>query len=232
MADGWMADGYGRWLMSISHSHQPSAISHVALFVTPLCRVHFLELELLLVEHRLAADAGELPRRDVREVPVVAQRLAVRGLALLSEVAAARFAALQRVEREQLRELEIVADAAGVFEALVQIIRRARHRHVLPELLAQLRNRLERAPQALLVPRHPDVVPHDAPELAVNLADAAAPFDREQAVDLALRAARRFPERLVIGRHLRERRARDVVADGVRDDEVAVGEPLHQRARA
>src|SRR5947208_13067534 len=110
MADGWMADGYGRW--TINHqpsaiSHQPSAISHVALLVTALCRVHFLELQLLLVEHRLAADAGELPRGDVREVPVVAQRLAVRRLALFAEVAAARFAALQRVEREQLRELEI-----------------------------------------------------------------------------------------------------------------------------
>src|SRR5207244_2966630 len=86
--------------------------------VTTLRRMHFLELQLLFVEHRLAADAGELPRGDVRIILVVAQRFAVGRLALLAEVAAARFAAVQRVEGEQLGELEVVADAAGVLEAL------------------------------------------------------------------------------------------------------------------
>jgi hypothetical protein len=37
-------------------------------------------------------------------------------------------------------------------------------------------NRLQGAREARLGPRHPDVVPHDAAELAVNLADAAAPL--------------------------------------------------------
>ena len=45
-------------------------------------------------------------------------------------------------------------------------------------------------------------------------------------------AVRRLLEGVVVGRDLRQRRAGQVVADGVGDDEVAVGQPLHQRARA
>src|SRR3954451_17832560 len=52
------------------------------LLVTALREVDVLELERLLVERRCVADAGELPRRDVREVGVVAQRLALLGLVL------------------------------------------------------------------------------------------------------------------------------------------------------
>ena len=47
-----------------------------------------------------------------------------------------------------------------------------------------------------------------------------------------LTAAVGFLERFVLDRHGRQRRAREVVADRVGDDEVAVGEPLHQCARA
>src|SRR5262252_7012728 len=100
MADGFRSNGPSR---RVSMSHQPSAIY---LFVAPLRRVHFLELERLLVQRRLAADAGEFPRRHIREVRVVAQRLAIGRLALLAEMAAARFTAVQRVERQQFRELE------------------------------------------------------------------------------------------------------------------------------
>src|SRR5262245_23439726 len=149
---------YGRSTMV----HMPSPISPQPLLVAPLRRMHFLELQRLLVEHRFSADAGELPRRHVREIRVVAQRFAVGRLALLAEVAAARLAAVQGIEREQFRELEVVGDAAGVFEALVQVVVRARYGYVVPELVAQLRNRLERATQARIRTRHADVVPHDA----------------------------------------------------------------------
>jgi hypothetical protein len=84
--------------------------------------VNFLELERLLVQFRRPADPGKPPRRHVRKVRVVAQRLAVGRLAFFAEVAAARFLAVERVEREQFGELEIVGDAAGVLETLVQIV--------------------------------------------------------------------------------------------------------------
>ena len=47
---------------------------------------------------RFLADACELPRRDVRVRGVVAQRFAVRRLALLAEVPAARLPAVERVD--------------------------------------------------------------------------------------------------------------------------------------
>ena len=78
--------------------------------------MHFVEDKRLLVQFRLLSDACELPRRDVRIVVIVSQRLAFRRLALLAEVPAARFPAFACVERQQLRELEVVGDAAGVLE--------------------------------------------------------------------------------------------------------------------
>ncbi len=178
------------------------------------------------------ADAGELPRRHIRIILVVAQRLVVGRLALLAEVAAARLAAFERVERQQLGELEVVGHAAGVLEALVEVVLRAGHRDVVPELLAQLRNLLERVLQPRLVARHPDVVPQDGAERAVNRVDRLAALDRQQRVDALLNRVRRGLERVVIGRDLGQRRARQVVADRVGDDEVAVRQPLHQRAGA
>src|SRR6266850_4146250 len=66
--------------------------------IAPLRRLHVLAMERFLVERRLHAHAFELPRRDVREVTVVSERLSLGRLALLAEVAAARFGALERVE--------------------------------------------------------------------------------------------------------------------------------------
>ena len=56
-----------------------------------------------LVEHGFVADARELPRGDVREVLVVAERLAVLGLVLLAEVPAADLVAVQRVAARAAR---------------------------------------------------------------------------------------------------------------------------------
>ena len=85
-----------------------------------------------------AAGRSGLPGGDVGEVLVVAQGLAVRRLALLAEVAAARLLAVQRVEAHQLGELEEVGHPAGLLERLVQLRAAARDGDVLPELLAQL----------------------------------------------------------------------------------------------
>ena len=59
---------------------------------------------------------------------VVAQRLAVLGLVLDAEVAAAALLAVQRVEAQQLAELEEVGDAAGLLERLVERLVRRRAR--------------------------------------------------------------------------------------------------------
>jgi hypothetical protein len=76
--------------------------------------MHVLERERLDVPHRRLALASILPRRDMRELIVLTQGFVVGGLAFFAEVSAARLAALQRIERQELRELEVIGDAAGV----------------------------------------------------------------------------------------------------------------------
>ena len=85
--------------------------------------MNLVEHQGFLVQRRALADALELPGRDVRVVLVVAERLALRRLALLAEVTTARFPAFERVEREEFGELEVVGDAAGVLEALIEVVR-------------------------------------------------------------------------------------------------------------
>src|SRR5207237_4733005 len=92
------------------------------------------------------SDSLELPRRDVRVIPVVAQRFAVGRLALFAKMPATRFAAVQGVERQQLTELEVVGDTARILERLIEVVRCARPRYVVPELFAQARDPLECAP--------------------------------------------------------------------------------------
>src|SRR4051794_12313589 len=64
--------------------------------VASLRRLHVFERQMLLVERLRPPHALKLPRRHVREMLIVAARFAVRCLAFLAEVAAARFGAMQR----------------------------------------------------------------------------------------------------------------------------------------
>src|SRR6516225_6825235 len=104
--------------------------------VAPRREVHAVEVERLDVADGRNAVAAEFPCRHVAEPRVVAPRLAVFGLELLAEVASARLAALERVEADQLPELEEVRDAARVLERLVELVPVAGHVEVLPEFLA------------------------------------------------------------------------------------------------
>src|SRR5207342_892700 len=88
--------------------------------VAPPARGDVLEDEVLLVEDGGLARARVLPGGDIGEVLVVALGLAVVGLALGPEMAAAALGAVQRIEAHELRELEEVRDAAGLLQRLVQ----------------------------------------------------------------------------------------------------------------
>ena len=72
------------------------------------------------------AVTGELPGRDVGVAVVVAQRLAVLGLRLGPEVAAAGLAPVERVDAHQLAELEEVGHPA-VREAQESVRQRVEH---------------------------------------------------------------------------------------------------------
>src|SRR5689334_4593949 len=126
------------------------------------------ECQGLLVALRRLARPGELPRRDVAELLVVALRLALGGLVLLPEMAAARFPALEGVEADELAEFQEVRDAPRLLEGRVQLLVLAQDRDVLPELLAERGDPGERVLEPLLVARHPALVPHDLPELLVE----------------------------------------------------------------
>ncbi len=142
---------------------------------------------------------------------------------LLAEVAAARLVAVQGVEREELGQLEEVGHASGLFQLLVQLGPAARHAHVLPELLAQLRDLGQGVAQAGLVAGHAAVVPHQPAERAVELVDRAAPVDLQQPLDACLHLALHGAHDRVVEVHLGQLGLGQVVADGQRQDEVAIG---------
>src|SRR3954453_15027071 len=107
------------------------------LLVVPLGEVDVLELELLLVQLGLGVHAGVLPRRDVREGVVVAQRLALFRLVLGAEVTPARLLTGEGIEAEQFTELQEVGDASGLLQRLVDRLVLAEDAHVPVELLAE-----------------------------------------------------------------------------------------------
>jgi hypothetical protein len=74
--------------------------------------MHILELEWLLVQLGRPASALVYPGGDIGEMLIVAQGFAVLGLELLPEVAATRFLPVQRVEADELTQLEEVRDPA------------------------------------------------------------------------------------------------------------------------
>src|SRR5688500_11322284 len=201
--------------------------------VAPLGRVHVLELERLLVQHRLAPLAGPLPGRHVAEALVVAQGLSVLGLVLLAEVAARALLAVARVAAHEARELEEVGHAARLLEALVQLLAGAHHLELAPVAILELVDLSDRALQALGGARHAALLPHQVPQLAVEGVDAARAADRKEARHALGGLALDRPEGGVVDLHaLLAEELREVVADRVRQDEVAVGEPLHERRGA
>src|SRR6266542_7166687 len=90
--------------------------------VAALLQRDVLEPERLLVERRRRAGPLPLPRGDVGELGVVAGRLAVRRLVLDAEVAPRGLVAVERVEADELGQLEVVRDAPRLLELLVQLL--------------------------------------------------------------------------------------------------------------
>ena len=75
---------------------------------------------------------------------------------------------MQRIDAHQLRELQEIGDASGALQLLIELLAGARHEQIVPELLAQRRNEMQRRAQPLGAPRHAAVLPNDLPELAME----------------------------------------------------------------
>src|SRR4051812_28698759 len=140
--------GAERWLRSVGS------------LVAPLLHLDVLIHQRFLVQHGLAAVPGVLPGADVGELVVVPESLPVLGLGLRPEVPAAGLPPDEGVDAHQLAELEEVRDAPGPLERLVELLARAEHQHVGPELAPQLADPGDGLAQPLLVALHPAVVPH------------------------------------------------------------------------
>ena len=137
----------------------------------------------------------------------------------------------------QLGELEEVGDPPRMLERLVEVgppgpPLRPAHVDVLPELLAQGGHLCRRVAQSRGIARHAAPVPHAAPQLAVELVDAAPTVHRQQTCDPFVDVPFDLAHGSVTRGRGREPRRREIVADGVGQDKIAVGEPLHQGARA
>src|SRR5690348_15425810 len=96
------------------------------------------------------------------------------------KVAAARLFAVERVDAHQLRELEEVGDATGALELLIELFAGARDMEIRPELVAELRDELERGLQPLGAARHPAILPHDLAELAMERRRRALATDGDE----------------------------------------------------
>src|SRR5208283_4193727 len=161
-----------------------SFIQAASLLVIPLLQVHVLERQRLLVESRLPVLARVFPHRRMAIMLVVPQRLALRRLVLLAEVRPAALLPHPRVPHQQFAQFQEIRHPPGLLQFLVQIIAAARHAHVPPELLADLRNPLERLVQPARIPPHAALVPHHLPQLAVKLVHRLLAFDRQEFLGL------------------------------------------------
>src|SRR5690606_4750517 len=173
--------------------------------------------------------AAELPGRDVRELFVVAQSLAVLGLRLGAEVTATRLATVEGVDAHEFTELDEVSHAAGLLQALVEGVGRAEDLQVAPELLLQLLDETDGLLEPLRVAVHAAVLPHDPTELLVEGVGRAGAADGEELVDALVDLGLGGDDGRVRLVDLVERAIGEVVADGVRQHEVTVSEALHQR---
>src|SRR5712672_1098113 len=81
-------------------------------FVTPGAHVYFVVRQRFLMQHGRFARALVFPGGNVAEILIVPLRFALGGLELLTEMAAARFATMQRVEAEQFGKFHEVGDPA------------------------------------------------------------------------------------------------------------------------
>ena len=122
--------------------------SHVLLVTQSMVREHFFN-----------ADG---------EMLIVAQGLAVFRLEFLPEMAATRFFPVQRVEADELSQLQEVCDPARLLQRLVQLGIAPRHVDVPPELRPELRDQAESFLESRGVPGHTAIIPHDLAQLAVE----------------------------------------------------------------
>ena len=165
-----------------------------AILVAPLRRVHVLERQRLLVQ-RGFSDAAELPGRHVEKCSS-SRSASPSGVWLSSRKWPPHDSRpVQRIERQQLGELQVVGDAAGVFEVLVQVVLGPGTETFCQNSSRSCGDLASARAAARVAARHPDVVPQSWPELAVECRGVLLALDRQQRVDALLHGTRRLDGR-------------------------------------
>ena len=173
------------------------------------------------------------PSGDEHEAVVVAEGLAVVGLVLDAEVAAAAFFALRGVGDDEAGELEVVLEAEGFFEFGVHLGGAAGDVDVLEEVGLELFDFLPGGGEALFGASHAAVFPHDAAEGLVVVVDGEGALDADEVVHAGADVLLGLVEFGAFGFDFADvDLVGEVVLEGVGEDEVAVGQALHERAGA
>ncbi len=152
---------------------------------------------------------------------------------LLAEVAAAALLAHERVTAHEFAEFDEVSNASGALERLVPVVGLAEDVDFLPISLAQVADGFDALLEARRVAGHAAVLPHELAEFLVETVGRALALVAEHALREGLDVLLGFLERAVVGRGaLAGILPREVAGNGRGQNEIAVAQSLHQRARA
>ncbi len=173
-----------------------------------------------------------LPGGDVGIVGVIAERFTFGSLKLFTEMAAAGFAAVEGVHAQEFGEFEEVSDAAGLFQGLVELLVGTEDAYIFPEFFAKCGNERESFLEAGFIASHTAIVPDNFAEFAVEGVDGALAAAIEKFFCDGGGVGDGFLHSRGIGGDLCGLGGREIVADGIRNNEVAIGKTLHKGAGA
>ena len=142
---------------------------------------------------------------------------------------AAAFFAVQGVEAEKFGELHEVGHASGFLELGIAGITAAGDDDIGAELFTQLGDAFESLREAGAVAGHAAFVPDEETQLAVEAVHAALALAAEEALRLRSADFERLLKLRMLGGDAAGLLMHEVVRDGRRDDEIAIGEALHER---
>ena len=182
------------------------------------------------MEDRRLILATPLPSCNIEVLVIVAKGFTFGGLRLRTEVTATGLFAVQGIDAHELAQLHEVCNTASLFKGLVEFTNRlAGNANVTPVVGAKLADHLDGLLQALFATLHTAVFPHDLAQFLVEGIHRTGTIDRHELVNATLSGVQCFNNILGGLIQLGEVEAVcQVVVDGVRKNEVTIGQPLHQ----
>ena len=182
------------------------------------------------MEDRRLVLATPLPSCNIEVLVIVAKGFTFGGLRLRTEVTATGFFTVQGIDAHKLAQLHEVCNTASLFKGLIEFTNRlARNANVTPVVGAKLADHLDGLLQSRFATLHTAVFPHDLAQFLVEGIHRTGTVDRHELVNASLSRVQCLNNILGGLIQLGEVEAVcQVVVDGVRKNEVAIGQALHQ----